>query len=64
VHIKYWSQNLKGGSFLEDLDVDGKIIPGMILRYIGFEGVDRIRPSYDRVQRRALVNILMDLWVP
>jgi hypothetical protein len=36
----------------------------MNLKEIGFVGVDWIRLAQDRVQWRALVNTVMNLWVP
>jgi hypothetical protein len=34
------------------------------LREIGWDGMDWINPAQDRGQRRALVNMVMNLWVP
>jgi hypothetical protein len=36
----------------------------MDLRDIGIDGVNWIRPVQDRVQWRAFVNTVMNLWVP
>jgi hypothetical protein len=40
MHTKFWSENLKGRDYLEDLGIDGKIILEWILGGIGWEGVD------------------------
>jgi hypothetical protein len=34
------------------------------LREIGIDGADWIRLAWDRVQRRAFVNTVMNLWIP
>jgi hypothetical protein len=31
MHIKFWSENLKGRDHVDDLDVDGRIILELIL---------------------------------
>jgi hypothetical protein len=36
----------------------------MDLREIGWEGVDWIHLAQDRDQWRALLNMVMDVWVP
>jgi hypothetical protein len=36
----------------------------MDLREMGYDGIDWIDPTEDRAQRRALVNTVMNLWVP
>jgi hypothetical protein len=37
---------------------------GMVLREIGWEGVDWIHLAQDRDQWWALVNTVINLWVP
>jgi hypothetical protein len=36
----------------------------MVLREIGWEGVDWMYLAQDRHQRRAIVNTVMNFWVP
>jgi hypothetical protein len=36
----------------------------MDLREIGIDGANLIRLAHDRVQRRAFVNTVMNLWIP
>jgi hypothetical protein len=36
----------------------------MDLREIGWDGMEWINVAQDRDQRRALVNMVMSLWVP
>jgi hypothetical protein len=53
---------LKGGDHLGALGEDWRIILKCILK--GLEGVDWIHLAQDRVQWKALVNTVMNLWVP
>jgi hypothetical protein len=46
----------------EDLDVGGSF--RMDLGEIGWEGVNWIHLAQDRVQWRAVVKTVMNLWVP
>jgi hypothetical protein len=48
----------------EDLGVDGRIILEWILKETGWEEVDWILLSRDRDEKRAVVNTVMNLWVP
>jgi hypothetical protein len=55
--------NWKEWDHLEDLDVGGRIILESILER-GWGGLDKIDLAQDRDQWRALVNTVMNLWVP
>jgi hypothetical protein len=57
-------ENLQGKDHLEDQTVDGKLNIIMDLREMGWEGVDWMHLAQDRAQWQALVNMIMDLWVP
>jgi hypothetical protein len=52
---------MKGRDNLGDMGVDGKIILKCILNKLG-EDVDWIHLIQNRVQWRALGNIVMNLW--
>jgi hypothetical protein len=62
MRTEFWSENLKGSDHWEDLDEVGNIT--MDLRVIVWEDVDWIHLAQDRDQWRALVNMVMNLWVP
>jgi hypothetical protein len=50
---------------LENLGVDGRIIlEWMDLQEVGQGGMDRINMAEDRDRWRALVEVVMNLWVP
>jgi hypothetical protein len=61
MHTIFWLENLKGRDHLEDLYVDNIRIN---LRETGWEGVDWMHLAQDRDQWWALVNAVMNLWVP
>jgi hypothetical protein len=64
MHIKFKSENQKGRDRSEHLGVDGKIIIIMDLKEIGWEVVNWMHPSQDKVLWRILVNMVMNLRVP
>jgi hypothetical protein len=49
---------------LNNLGVDGRIILRRDLKEICWENVDWIHLAQDRDQWQALVNTVMNLWVP
>jgi hypothetical protein len=52
----FWTENLKGRDYSEDLGVDG--------RKIGKEDVDCMHLDQDKEQWRALLNMVLKLQVP
>jgi hypothetical protein len=64
MHIEYWWESQKEGDHWEAQDVGGWIISNLILRERGWDGVDWIDMAQDRYQWRALVNTILNLWVP
>jgi hypothetical protein len=56
------SETLKGRDYLEDVDIDRRIILEKILDR-GCE-VDWIHLAQERDQRWVLVNTVMKIWVP
>jgi len=64
MHMKFWSENLKGRDHLEDLGIGERIILEWILKHMEWKGVDWMELSQDKVQWRALVNAVMKLRVP
>jgi hypothetical protein len=63
MHIGYWWEGQKERDHWEDQDVGVWTIK-MDLREVGWDGVDWIDLAQDRDQWRALVNTVMNLWVP
>jgi len=51
--------NLKGGAHLEDLGVDGKNV-----LELGWKVFDWMHLAQDMDQWRAVVNTVMNVWVP
>jgi hypothetical protein len=64
MHTVFWLENLRETDHLEDLGVDGNIILEWLLGKMGWEGVDCTRLAQDRDQWQAVVNTVMNLWVP
>jgi hypothetical protein len=60
---KFWTKNLKGRHYLEDLGADGGVNIRMDLRKVGWKGVDWMHLAQGRVQRRALLNTRMNFRV-
>jgi hypothetical protein len=56
-------ENLKGRDHSEDLGIDGKIIR-IDLREMQWEGMDSLCLAQDRDQQQALVNMVINVWVP
>jgi hypothetical protein len=56
-------ENLKKRDHFEDLGINGKII-FLDLRKIGWEGVNWMHLAQERDQWQALMNMVMNLWVP
>jgi hypothetical protein len=63
MHIGYWWESQKERDRWEDQDRWVDIIK-MALGERGWDGVDCINLAYDMDQWRALVNTVMNLWVP
>jgi len=62
---KFLSENLKGRDHSEELGVDGRIICIIMdLREIVWESVEWMHLAQERDQWRAVVNMVMNLWVP
>jgi hypothetical protein len=62
MHICFWWESQRERDHYEDQDISG----WMIFRdlEIGWGGVDWIGLAQDRDKWRALVNAIMNLWVP
>jgi hypothetical protein len=62
-HTGFWWGNMTKIDHLEYLCIDGRIIPKPIFKkWGGGHGLDRSGPDMDRWW--ALVNAVMNLWVP
>jgi len=63
VYTGFWWGGLREGVHLGDPDIDGMIIKRWKFRkWDG--GIDWIEVAQDRDRWHALVNVLMNLWVP
>jgi len=63
VHTGFWWGNLRERVHLEDSGLDGRTLLRWFFRkWDG--GVDRIDLAQDTDRWRALVNAVMNLWVP
>jgi hypothetical protein len=63
MHTRFWSENLKGRDYSEDLGVKQDNIR-MDLRKIGWEGVDSVHLVQDTDWEWVLVKTVMKFWVP
>jgi len=64
MHTKFWSENLKERDHVDDLCVSGGDNSRMGLKEIRWEGVNWIHLAQVRDWWQALVNLVMNLWVP
>jgi hypothetical protein len=59
MYTEFWWGNLRQRGHLGDVGIVGRII----LRWI-WEGIDWNRLAQDRDRWRAILNAVMNLWVP
>jgi hypothetical protein len=64
MHVGYWWESQKERDHGEDKDVGGWTILKWILRQIGWDRVDWIDMAQYTDRWRALVNTVLNLWVP
>jgi hypothetical protein len=64
MHIGHWWEIQEERDHWEDQDVGGWTILKWILERQDWDGGDWIDLAQDRDQWRALVNAVMNLWVP
>jgi hypothetical protein len=62
VHTGFWWEDLREGDHLGDPGVDGKLILKCIFNK--WDGTDWIELAENRDRWRAVVNAVMNLWVP
>ena len=63
MHTGFWWGRLKEGDHLEDLGLEGRIILKLILKNTMWI-MHWIDLTQDRVKWQAVVNVVMNLWVP
>jgi hypothetical protein len=63
MHTQFWSENLKGSDYLEDVGIDGKIMLEWIFGN-RWEGLDWMHLAQGRDQWKVLVNMVINLLVP
>jgi hypothetical protein len=61
MHTRVWLENLKGRDHLEDPGMEGI---KMDFGETGWEGVDWLHLTQDRAQQWALMNMVINLYVP
>lgn len=64
IHTKFQSENHNTRDNSEDLGIDGKTLLKWISRETEFEDVDCIQVAQGKVQRWALVNMIIKFWFP
>jgi hypothetical protein len=63
INERFWLGDVREGDHLGDQGVDGRIILKWIFtKWDG--GMDKIELAQDTDRWRALVNVVMNLWVP
>ena len=62
LHTRVWWRNLKKRDHLEDLGIDGRIILKWIINRMVKLQLDEL--AVDRDKRWAIVNMVMNLWIP
>ena len=60
----FWWGNVRERNHFQDPGIDGRDNVKMDLQEVGYGGVDWIELVEDRDRWRALVNVVMNLWVP
>jgi len=60
----FWCGNLRERDHLGESGVDGRIILRWIFRKWDVGGMDWIEVAHDKDRWRAVVNVVMNLWVP
>jgi hypothetical protein len=63
MHIKFWSENLKGNDHSEDLAVDGRIILEWILGGNRWKNVNWMQPVRDMDQWQTVVKTVINFLV-
>jgi len=63
MHIKFWSENVRGKGHSEDLGANRKNILVWILWKYGWDGVDWMHLAQEGFQWQVNVNISMKFWV-
>jgi hypothetical protein len=64
MYTKFWLKNLKERDHLKDLGIDRTIILEWILKEIGWEGWAAFIWLRIGTKWQALVNMVMNFWVP
>jgi hypothetical protein len=65
VHTGFYWGNLRGGDNLKDPGIDGRtILKWFFEKWDGGGGLDWIDLAQDRDKWWAVVNMVMNLWVP